>query len=29
MENGANIIDGCCGTDPDYVKRMAEIIKMV
>lgn len=29
MENGANIIGGCCGIDPDYIKRMAEIIKMV
>jgi len=29
MENGANIIGGCCGTDPDYIKRMAEIIKTV
>jgi 5-methyltetrahydrofolate--homocysteine methyltransferase len=27
MENGANIIGGCCGTDPDYIKRMAAIIK--
>ena len=29
MENGANIIGGCCGTDPDYIKRMAEIIPTV
>jgi 5-methyltetrahydrofolate--homocysteine methyltransferase len=27
MDNGANIIGGCCGTDPDYIKRMAAIIK--
>lgn len=27
MENGANIIGGCCGTNPDYIRRMAEIIK--
>jgi len=27
IKNGANIIGGCCGTDPDYIKRMAEIIK--
>ena len=27
MENGANVIGGCCGTDPDYIKRMAAIIK--
>jgi methionine synthase I (cobalamin-dependent) len=29
MENGANIIGGCGGLDPDCVKRMADIIKMV
>jgi 5-methyltetrahydrofolate--homocysteine methyltransferase len=27
IENGANIIGGCCGTNPDYIRRMAEIIK--
>jgi len=27
IKNGANLIGGCCGTDPDYIKRMAEIIK--
>jgi 5-methyltetrahydrofolate--homocysteine methyltransferase len=27
IKNGANIIGGCCGTNPDYIKRMAEIIK--
>jgi 5-methyltetrahydrofolate--homocysteine methyltransferase len=27
IKNGANIIGGCCGTDPDYIKKMAEIIK--
>ncbi len=27
VENGANIIGGCCGTDPDYIKRMAGLIK--
>lgn len=26
-ENGANIIGGCCGTNPDYIKRMAEVLK--
>ncbi len=26
-ENGANVIGGCCGTNPDYIKRMAEILK--
>jgi len=27
IENGANIVGGCCGTNPDYIKRMAEIIE--
>jgi len=27
IKNGANIIGGCCGTDPDYIKRMSEIVK--
>ena len=27
IENGANIVGGCCGTNPDYIKVMAEIIK--
>lgn len=27
VENGANLIGGCCGTNPDYIKRMEEIIK--
>jgi 5-methyltetrahydrofolate--homocysteine methyltransferase len=27
IENGANLIGGCCGTNPEYIKRMAEIIK--
>jgi 5-methyltetrahydrofolate--homocysteine methyltransferase len=27
VENGANIIGGCCGTDPDYIRRIAGIIK--
>jgi 5-methyltetrahydrofolate--homocysteine methyltransferase len=27
IENGANIIGGCCGTNPDYIRRMADIIK--
>ena len=27
IKNGANIIGGCCGTDPGYIKHMAEIIK--
>jgi 5-methyltetrahydrofolate--homocysteine methyltransferase len=26
IKNGANLIGGCCGTNPDYIKRMAEII---
>lgn len=27
VANGANIIGGCCGTDPDYIRRMAEILR--
>jgi 5-methyltetrahydrofolate--homocysteine methyltransferase len=27
IKNGANIIGGCCGTNPDYIQRMSEIIK--
>lgn len=27
IKNGANLIGGCCGTDPNYIKRMAYIIK--
>jgi 5-methyltetrahydrofolate--homocysteine methyltransferase len=27
IKNGANIIGGCCGTDPDYITRMSEILK--
>jgi 5-methyltetrahydrofolate--homocysteine methyltransferase len=27
IENGANVIGGCCGTNPEYIKRMAEMIK--
>jgi methionine synthase I (cobalamin-dependent) len=27
IKNGVNIIGGSCGTDPGYIKRMAEIIK--
>lgn len=26
IENGANIIGGCCGTNPDYIRKMAELI---
>jgi 5-methyltetrahydrofolate--homocysteine methyltransferase len=25
--NGANLIGGCCGTNPDYIRRMAKILK--
>jgi len=25
--NGANIIGGCCGTNPDYIQRMAQLLK--
>lgn len=27
IENGANLIGGCCGTGPDYIESMGEIIK--
>ena len=27
ITNGADIIGGCCGTDPDYITRMSEIVK--
>jgi 5-methyltetrahydrofolate--homocysteine methyltransferase len=26
VQNGANVIGGCCGTNPEYIKRMAEFI---
>jgi len=26
INNGANLIGGCCGTNPDYIRRLAEII---
>jgi len=27
VQNGANLIGGCCGTDPEYIKKMAEILR--
>jgi len=27
IKNGAGIIGGCCGTDPVYISRMAEMLK--
>lgn len=27
VENGASIIGGCCGTGPDYIKKVANIVK--
>jgi 5-methyltetrahydrofolate--homocysteine methyltransferase len=27
IKNGAGLVGGCCGTNPDYIRRMAEIIK--
>ena len=27
VENGANVIGGCCATDPEYIRRMAVIAK--
>lgn len=27
IENGANLIGGCCGTNPGYIRRMSEVIR--
>jgi len=27
VKNGANLVGGCCGTNPDYIRRMAGIVK--
>ncbi len=27
IEKGANVVGGCCGTDPQYIERMSQIIK--
>jgi len=27
IENGANIIGGCCGTNPEYIRHMAQLLK--
>lgn len=27
LANGADFIGGCCGTDPDYISRMSEMLK--
>jgi len=27
VENGANVIGGCCGTNPEYIRRMAALLK--
>lgn len=27
IKNGANLIGGCCGTNPKYIKRIAELIR--
>jgi 5-methyltetrahydrofolate--homocysteine methyltransferase len=29
INNGANLIGGCCGTGPDYIRRMAEILTKI
>lgn len=26
-KNGANLIGGCCGTNPEYIQKMAEVLK--
>ncbi len=28
IENGADIIGGCCGTNPSYIRKMAKLIRM-
>jgi len=27
IKNGANIIGGCCGTNPDYIRAMAKLVQ--
>lgn len=27
IDNGVNIIGGCCGTDPGYIRRIAQVLK--
>ena len=27
VENGVNLIGGCCGTNPDFIRKMAEVLK--
>ena len=27
IEAGANIIGGCCGTTPDHIRKIAEIVR--
>jgi len=27
IENGVNLIGGCCGTNPDFIRKMAEVLK--
>ena len=27
IKNGANIIGGCCGTNPDYIRAMAKLVR--
>jgi 5-methyltetrahydrofolate--homocysteine methyltransferase len=29
MQDGANMIGGCCGTDPEFIRHMAEIIRLL
>jgi 5-methyltetrahydrofolate--homocysteine methyltransferase len=26
IQKGAHLVGGCCGTDPEYIRRMADII---
>jgi 5-methyltetrahydrofolate--homocysteine methyltransferase len=27
LEAGANIVGGCCGTTPEHIKRIAEVVR--
>jgi 5-methyltetrahydrofolate--homocysteine methyltransferase len=27
IANGANLVGGCCGTNPEYIRRMAPLVK--
>jgi len=29
IKNGANLVGGCCGTNPEYIQKMAELVKKI